>query len=410
MKTSSPLRSLFSALVLIGAAGSLRAEQGVFHLPIGDPELRDREIPLTLDALTEARSGETLTPDDLASKLAGVELVFVGESHTSIDFHLVQLRVLEELVAAGRRVLIGLEMYPYTQQAHLDAWTAGHYTEEGFLELSRWYDNWGYHWHYYRDIFLFARDRGLPMVALNIPREVVRAVREKGFEGLSEEERAHVPPVVDLESEEHERLFRAFFGEDDEIHASMSPEQWDGMFRAQCTWDATMAHNALRGLQARGGEGAVMVVLIGAGHVAYGLGIERQAARSFEGEMASIVPISIEDEKGEKIATVRASYADFVWGVPPESAPLYPSLGISTRTVDDGGFSVLHVEEGSPAALAGFQVGDRLLSVDGGEITTKQQLNRHMAGKRWGDVVRAGVLRGEEKVELVAHLRRKSKE
>jgi hypothetical protein len=243
------------------------------------------------------------------------------------------------------------------------------------------------------------------MVALNTPREVVRAVREKGFEGLSEEQRAHVPPVVDLENEEHRRLFRAFFEADDAIHSSLSEEQWDGMFRAQCTWDATMAHNATRGLRERGGEGAIMVVLIGSGHVAYGLGIERQAALGFAGKMASLVPIPVEDDDGEKVAAVRASYADFVWGVPPDGDPLYPSLGISTRD-EGGGLSVIHVEDGSPAGVAGFQIGDRLVSFDAVAVTTKEQVNRHMAGKRWGDVVRAVVARGEGKVELVAQLRR----
>ena len=37
------------------------------------------------------------------------------------------------------------------------------------------------------------------------------------------------------------------------------------MFRAQCTWDATMAHNSVRALERHGGPEAIMVVLIGVG-------------------------------------------------------------------------------------------------------------------------------------------------
>ena len=44
---------------------------------------------------------------------------------------------LEELQRAGRKVMIGLEMYPYTEQEFLDQWSAGQLTESGFLELSR---------------------------------------------------------------------------------------------------------------------------------------------------------------------------------------------------------------------------------------------------------------------------------
>ena len=53
------------------------------------------------------------------------------------------------------------------------------------MRLSRWYDNWGYHWLYYRDIFLLARDHRLSMFAVNTPREVVAAVRKKGLANLT---------------------------------------------------------------------------------------------------------------------------------------------------------------------------------------------------------------------------------
>ena len=66
------------------------------------------------------------------------------ENHTNLDFHNVQLRVIQELHRDGREVLIGLEMFPYTRQASLDAWIDGLYTEQGFVELADWYTYWGY--------------------------------------------------------------------------------------------------------------------------------------------------------------------------------------------------------------------------------------------------------------------------
>ena len=101
--------------------------------------------------------------------------------------------MIEELAAAGRRVRVGLEMYPYPEQRWLDDWSAGRLAEDAFLEGSRWYRNWGYNWLYYRDIFLFARDHRLRLFAINAPREVVSAVRQKGFQGLTPEEAAHIP-------------------------------------------------------------------------------------------------------------------------------------------------------------------------------------------------------------------------
>ena len=51
-------------------------------------------------------------------------------------------------------------------------------------------------------------------------------------------------------------------------HGSMPPAMFEGMFRAQCTWDAAMGWNAVLAMKKHGGDKAIMVVLIGAGHVA----------------------------------------------------------------------------------------------------------------------------------------------
>lgn len=401
-------RIAIALFFLLSAAGF--AEDKSLHLQVGDPARRDREVPLVLDAITDTRTGDLLTPGNLAARLSDARLVLVGESHTDMDFHRAQFRVIQELHRAGRQVLVGLEMYPYTEQRSLDQWRDGLVTEEGFVRLSRWYGNWGYHWAYYRDIFLFARDARIPMFAVNAPRDVVSAVRKKGFQNLTEEEAAHIPSRVDTASEEHRSLFRAFFDDGDALHAGLTPEQWDGMFAAQATWDATMAHNALRVLREHGGPKAVLVVLVGSGHVAYGLGIQRQAvAQGFDGRIATVVPVPVRDEDGDPVATVRASYADFLWGLPPAGEPLYPSLGLSTASGEgEAGRKVIFVSEDSPAARAGFQAGDVLLALDGVPIADRETLNRGMAEKRWGDAAVFTVRRGENTVELKAVFRRQA--
>jgi len=79
-------------------------------------------------------------------------------------------------------------------------------------------------------------------------------------------------------SDEHYELFLSFFDEEDDFHATMTDEQWKMMFGAQCTWDATFAHNALQVLEKHPEPEAVRVVLVGSGHVTYDLGIQRQLA------------------------------------------------------------------------------------------------------------------------------------
>src|SRR6185436_2748433 len=173
----------------------------------------------------------------------------------------------------------------------------------------------------------------------------------------SPEEAAQLPAKIDTTHAEHRRLFQAFFGEGDSTHgAGMPAAALDGMYRAQCAWDATMAWNAVRALQAETDPNAVMVVLLGSGHVAFGLGAQRQAARYGSLPTATVIPVPLVDEEG-KPARARASYADYLWTLPPESPlPLYPTIGVSLA--DRTGVPhpvVSSVSANSLAALAGVQ-------------------------------------------------------
>lgn len=395
-------------LALMFCCGSLWAADDLFHLPIGDPARKEKTASVQLDAVTDTASGERLTPTELARRLRDVRIVLVGESHTAMEYHRAQLQLIQALHEAGREVLIGLEMFPATSQKRLDHWSRGLVTEKGFIELSDWYAAWGFNWNYYREIFLFARDRGLPMFAVNAPRAVVSAVRKKGFDNLSDDEKKHLPDKIDTDSDDHRRLFEHFLGGGEEsFHSTLSEEQLDGLFNAQCTWDASMAYNTVNHLRERGGEESIMVVLAGFGHVAYGLGIQRQARRWFDGPMATVIPVSVVDEEGQKLESVQASFADYVWGLPHEEFPAFPELGVSTRRSEESGeISVIFVQSGSAGARAGVQSDDVLLEMDGVALSKRSVLNQLISEKRWGDSASLRVRRGEDEMTLEVQFRR----
>ncbi|RPJ73278.1 MAG: PDZ domain-containing protein, partial [Acidobacteria bacterium] len=182
---------------------------------------------------------------------------------------------------------------------------------------------------------------------------------------------------------------------------------WKNMLSAQATWDATMGYNAVQALKTLDDPKAIMVVLVGSGHVAYGLGIERQARKWFDGGIATIIPVAATDS-GVPVKSVRASYANFLWGVAEESDSLYPTLGISTAVGQgDTARRVLIVQPGSAGERAGVKAGDILVSLDGTPLTDKELYSRLMAGKRWGDSATFVVKRGTEEVTLTAVFRRK---
>ncbi|GMW07693.1 MAG: hypothetical protein AMXMBFR8_24890 [Nevskiales bacterium] len=398
-------RIVAAAFGLLAPALLLAAGQDPLHMKIGDPARSGREVPVVLDGITDTASGKLITPQEMARRLAGTGILFIGENHTNQEFHNVQYRTIRALHEAGRKVMIGLEMFPYTEQAVLDDWIGRRFTERGFVDLGRWYDNWGYHWNYYRDIFLYARANGIGMYAINSPRDVVKSVRAKGFDNLSPEEAAHLPPQLAPESDEHQRMFRAFFDPADALH--MNDDALQGLYRAQTMWDATMGWNALQALQQHGGDNAIMVVLIGAGHVTYGLGSERQIAAHYDGRIDSLIPVTVIDDDGKPVKQVRASYASYVWGLPEERETVYPSIGVSLMgKLGKEPSQIIQVSERSVAERAGLKVGDVLLALDGTVIDSDVTLRRTMADHRWGDVIDARIRRDGAEQTLPIEVRR----
>ena len=400
--------SVAAIALAISLSLSAQSKQKIFHLEIGDAERRTRDARVVLDGVTDTATGEVLSASQIAARLRDTRLLLIGESHTTADFHRVQLRVIRALHEAGRKVMVGLEMFPYTEQRSLDHWRDGLLTETGFLTLARWYEFWGYHWDYYRDIFLYARDNRIPMYGVNTPRNVVTAVRQKGIDNLSEADKQHMPPKVDLDNADHLVFFQAAFDGENPMHGNMPEAMLKSMQAAQATWDASMGYNSVQVLKSAAPD-SILVVLVGSGHVAYGVGIEHQARQWFDGKISTLIPVPVQDSEEKPVSSVKASYANFVWGIPYERDSLYPSLGFST-TETAGVRKIIAIEKDSIAGQSGFRVNDEVLSLDGIAAPDRETWNRVMATKNWGDTAVVTVRREGSEVTIKAELRRTLKE
>lgn len=413
MKTGGSVRSRFVIALLAGLLAGEQAQsqtaRGPEHLQIGDPARRSLTIAPVLDGIVDTRRGDLITPAQFADRLRDTRVLFIGEEHTNGEFHRVQLRAIEALHAAGRKVIIGLEMFPWGENVALQQWTRGELDEPSFLETSRWYEVWSHHWGHYRDIFFFARDQRLTLVGLNAPREVVRAVRASGgFDGLDPAARSRLPPKIDLTSEEHRAVVRSYFEPEDTLHTQLSTEQQERLYLAQVTWDAAMGWQAGQALSTPVDPREIVVVLIGAGHVAYDLGAARQLAGEFKGDIASLIPVTVPPSTaGASPKTVSAAYAKFLWGVPQTAQPTLPVLGVSLMgRLGKEPTQVIQIDAASSAAISGVRVGDILRSLDGVKIDGSATLQRKVGDYRWGDSAKLLIEREGQPMELVLQFRR----
>jgi uncharacterized iron-regulated protein len=53
------------------------------------------------------------------------------------------VRIIKDLLAKGKELAIGMEMFERSQQPTLDRWSQGLLTEEEFLKESQWEENVG---------------------------------------------------------------------------------------------------------------------------------------------------------------------------------------------------------------------------------------------------------------------------
>jgi uncharacterized iron-regulated protein len=150
-------------------------------------------------------------------------------------------------------VVVGLEMFSKDSQDVLDRWAEGRISEEDFVIKYR--DNWTIDWSLYRDIFLFARERKIPLIALNVPGEIIRKVRKTGFSSLTEGEVGKLPPgigcVVDEKYMEFMRRVFAAHRNDDKAFLYFC--------EAQLLRDKTMAWYLLDYMKKNPGRTAVVI-------------------------------------------------------------------------------------------------------------------------------------------------------
>lgn len=252
--------------------------------------------------LTDLRTGEPATLDDLVRASADVRFILVGESHDNAAHHQFQADVLRALAATPRPLLVGFEQFTFPRQRDLNAWTLGEQTEEEFITASQWKTEWGFDFGLYRPIFQAVRDHRLPMVALNVPRTWVRAVGRGGVEALPPEAYGQVPPL-ELEQKNHLAVFQSLIG-----GHPLEGVPGRRMYTAQVLWDEAMADRALRAFARRPGTRAAMVILAGNGHVMYDQGIGLRLTRRTGERVLTIVCLD-----KDAPSDVARGLADFVY-------------------------------------------------------------------------------------------------
>lgn len=357
----------FRDIALYGAYGSVSFGQGkVLSAKKGESprgmqmELREEATAVDVSALR--------TLKDVIEGAAGKKIVYVGEYHDQFSHHNVELEVIRGLHRKDPRIAVGMEMFQRPFQPALDDYIAGTIDEREFLKRSEYFKRWGFDYNLYKPVLDFCRAEKVPVVALNIRREITEKVSKSGMDALTGDERKELPAQMDFSDEDYRKRLKEVF----EAHRSSPEREFDFFYQAQVIWDETMAQSINEFLRKQ--PDRRMVVVAGGGHLARGSGIPKRAFRRNGQEYAVIL------NDGE----IERGIADYVVFPPSLDGATAPKI-LTVLKEDGGKVTITGFSKGSPAEKAGLKTRDVILAADGEPVKDMGDIKLVLFFKKSGD-------------------------
>jgi len=276
--------------------------------PVPFAEIRGAEGRYGPGKIVDLHQARALDFPSLVEIIAPNDLVFVGEVHDNAEHHLIQVQILQALMACCGPVDVAMEFFRTPQQSVLDRYTAGEMTEPEFLEAVDWKANWGFPYHFYRPLLNLARQHGSRVLALNVPLELVRRVARVGLEGLTPEERMRLPRRIDLTNEAHREYVREAYL----MHRRAGIPNFQFFYEAQCVYEEVMAESLARYFEEAGRNHRKVVAFAGNGHLEYRFGIPNRVSGRVPVSAATVLPYPLSGK-----TSIPSEIADFVWLTAP---------------------------------------------------------------------------------------------
>ncbi len=318
--------------------------------------------------------------EGLIEQLSDDRVVFIGETHDRYEDHLNQLAIIRGLHERGHSIAIGMEFFQQPFQDALDAYIAGDLSEAQLLRESEYFERWRFDYRLYRPILRYAQEQGIPLIALNLPREITDKVGDGGIASLAPEEAALIPQEIDREDAEYLRHLERIF----EMHPKDDNASFERFLEVQLLWDEGMAERAVRWLRAN--PESRLIVLAGAGHVAYGRGIPARVERRLR------VPMSVVMSGQQR--RLDPAMADYLLYPRPVALPKTGLMGVMLDTEAAGeGVAVQGFARQSGAREAGVKAGDRIIEIGDVPVDSYADIRIALMDSRPGQRIPIAVLR-----------------
>lgn len=150
----------------------LRLQQETFARLEGDLRSKERNESPAFRAYRRRYEREIRTyrrisnKTELVEKVLDASIVYCGDYHTLRQAQRTAIRILREIISR-RTVHLALEVVPQSGEKLANDYVRKRIDETRFLDGINYQQRWGFPWGHYRQLFTFAREHSLRIVALN---------------------------------------------------------------------------------------------------------------------------------------------------------------------------------------------------------------------------------------------------
>ncbi|MBI5409962.1 MAG: ChaN family lipoprotein [Nitrospirae bacterium] len=380
-KSKKEVDAAFRKISHYGKYGMLMFEDG----RNAGKEVKPTQRGIIMELNEEAAAVDLSTIKKLSDVINGAadkKIIYAGEVHDVFAHHAVQLDIITGVYKRNNKLAIGMEMFQRPFQQTLDSFTAGKMSEADFLKKSEYFKRWGFDYQLYKPILDLARAEKIPVVALNIKREIIEQVAREGIDSLPNEDKKEIPSAMDFSDIEYKERLQKIF----EQHEELKNKNFDFFYQSQIIWDESMSQSISEFLNKKPDH--QMIVLAGKGHLEYGSGIPKRTYRR-NGLDYSIILIDSEVEKG---------IADYVVFPKPVEGVTSPKLMVFLKE-EEGRLKITGFPENSVSEKAGLKAGDIILSIDDVKMKGMDDIKIHLLYKKLGDTIKVKVMRVEKEQE-----------
>ncbi len=343
----------------------------------------------------------------LIEQVKDQDIVLLGEHHDNVEHHRWQLQMITGLHVLKPDLVLGFEMFPRQAQPVLDRWVAGELTEEEFLKQVKWAEYWNFDAALYLPLFHYARMNKVPMYALNVDRTLIHKVGAGGWDSVPVAEREGVSKPAPV-GEDYKKMLASVFmshgtahnagaNADDQLGSVVATPAFNRFAESQSVWDRAMAEGIVTGRQQH--NGAMMVAIMGSGHMMYHFGVPEQLKALGEGKPVALIPWDTEFD----CSYIDKKFADAVVGLrislssQKNEQQERPRLGVYLEKGETG-VVIKRVVPGSLAEQNSLKEADVIVEMASRSVTEVEQVVDSVKSMQLGTWLPMKIKRGKDQV------------